>query len=85
MVYCEAVDPSNFNWTELNKITAIAENKENVKVIGENMMFNGVTITTEFMQAMKSWDAKNYKDFGYQLGNALMLATKTQDNNMYLY
>lgn len=83
--YCEAVDPSKLNWTEMNKITELAKNKDNIKVVGENMIFNGVTITNEFMLAMKSWDARNFNDFGFQLGNALMLATQTQDNNMFLY
>jgi hypothetical protein len=82
--YCEAVDPSQYNWTNIDKIVAIAEKKDFQKV-GENMMFNGVTITSDFMQAGEAFKKKDYKDFGYLLGNALMIATQTQENNLFLY
>ena len=48
------------------------------------MVFNGVTISADIITAMKAWDAKDYKTFGYTIGNTLMLATQTQDN-MFLY
>lgn len=84
MYYCKAVDPQQYDWTHLNKITTIAKNKD-YKTAGKNFIFHGVDITSDFMQAMKAAEVKDYKNFGYLLGNALMLATQAEDNNLFLY
>ena len=83
---CESVDTKSLDWTETNKLLALTQNKEKtVKVVGENMLFNGVTITSDFINAMEAFEAGEYKKFGSILGTTLMLATETQDNNLFLY
>lgn len=83
---CESVDHKSYNWTEANKLIALTQNKEKtVKIVGENLLFNGVTITSDFVQAMEAFEAGNYKQFGSVLGNTLMLATETQEKNLFLY
>jgi len=83
---CESVDSKSLDWTETNKMLALTQNKEKtVKVVGENMLFNGVTITADFINAMEALEAGEYKKFGSILGTTLMLATETQDNNLFLY
>lgn len=83
---CESVDSKSYNWTEANKLISLTQNKEKtVKVVGENMLFNGVTITSDFVQAMEAFEAGEFKKFGSVLGTTLMLATETQDKNLFLY
>lgn len=55
-----------------------------MKVIGENIVFNGVTITADIISAMTSFEKGDYKDFGATLGHTLLVATATE-KNMYLY
>ena len=83
---CEAVVSKDYNWGEFDKLAALTQNKEKtVKVVGENMLFNGVTISEDVIKAMKSYQAGEYKDFGFQMGNALLLATKTEQKDLFLY
>jgi len=51
--YCEAVDPSKFNWTNMDRIATTLKNKD-YKTVGENLIFQGVDITNDFKQAMKA-------------------------------
>lgn len=82
---CEQIDSSKLDFTQVKKIDALFKDKETtMKVIGENMVFNGVTITAEFVKAMEAFEAGEYKDFGSQLGQALLTATAS-DKNMFLY
>lgn len=86
MPVCESVDEKNYNFTELNNLVRLTQNKEKtIKVIGENMLFNGVTITADFVNAMEAFNAGDFKKFGSVLGSTLLLATKTQENNLFLY
>lgn len=83
---CEAVVSKDYSWGEFDKLAALAKNKEKTaKVVGENMLFNGVTISEDVVKAMESYKAGDYKDFGYQMGNTLLLATKTEDKDLFLY
>jgi len=83
---CEAVVSKDYTWGEFDKLAALAQNKEKTaKVVGENLLFNGVTISEDVVKAMKSYKAGDYKDFGYQMGNTLLLATKTEDKDLFLY
>lgn len=54
-----------------------------MKVVGENLVFNGVTITGDYVEAMKAFEEKDYRKFGQQLGAAVLAATTPED--MYLY
>lgn len=82
---CEAVDSKSLNWTEVNKISELTKNPEKtIKVVGENIVFNGVTITKEFTEAMTAWDKKEYKKFGTLLGETLETATY-QKKNLFLF
>lgn len=83
---CEAVVSSEYNWTEFDKLAKLTMDKEKtVKVIEKNLMFNGVAITEEFIQAMEEFTAGNYKTFGSTLGKAMYDATKVQEENLFLY
>jgi len=83
---CEQVDSSKLSWTEFDKISAVTKNEETmIKMVEENIKVNGVTITEEFVQAMLSFEKGNYKDFGFQLGEVIMTATKDVPENMFLY
>lgn len=55
-----------------------------MKVIGENMTFNDVTITGDFIQAMLALESGDLRTFGFKLAQALMSATYT-DDKMYIY
>lgn len=83
---CEAVDEKSYNWTELNNLIELSQNKEKtIKIVGENMLFNGVTITADFINAMEAFNAGDYKKFGSVLGQTLLLATKSQEKDLFLY
>jgi len=63
----------------------MSQNKKTAfKVIGENMVFNGVTITSDLITAMESFKMEKYGEFGYMLGETMMTATKTEEN-LFLY
>lgn len=46
-----------------------------MKVIGENVVFNGATITAELIAAMNSFEKGEFKNFGATLGHTLLVAT----------
>ena len=82
---CEAVDTKSHNWNDLDKLVSMSQNKKTAfKVIGENMVFNGVTITSDLITAMESFKMEKYGEFGYMLGETMMTATKTEEN-LFLY
>lgn len=55
-----------------------------MKIIGDNMTFNDVTITGDFIQAMEAFEAGDLRKFGFKLGQALEFATYT-DSKMFIY
>lgn len=82
---CEAVDAKSHNWKDLDKLASMSQHKKTAfKVIGENLVFNGVTITADFITAMESFKMEKYGEFGYMLGETMMTATKTEEN-LFLY
>jgi hypothetical protein len=86
---CEAVDTKVHNWKNLDKLINISQDKKTAfKVVGENMVFNGVTISADMLTAMESFKLGNYNEFGVMFGEAMMAATKTKtesENNLFLY
>lgn len=82
---CEQIDKSKLDFTKFNKIhDVLTNNKISPEVIGENVVFNGATITAEYVQAVTAFNTGDYKLFGQVLGQALTNAV-AQDKNMYLY
>lgn len=81
---CEAVDTKSRNWNDLNKLIATSQDKKAFKIVGENMVFNGVTITGDFITAMESFKLGKYDEFGYMLGETMTNALH-QDKNLFLY
>lgn len=83
---CEAVITDDYNWGEFHKLAALTHDKEKTaKVIGENLIFNGVTITDDVMKAWKAFEAGQYKNFGKDLAATLLAATKTEKKDLFLY
>jgi len=81
---CESVDSSSADFSNFHKIARMSKCPAmGVKMVGENMTMNGVTITREFMAAMHAFEAGEYKKFGSLIGGALDLAATPQD--MFLY
>ena len=79
------MDPSSHDWSKFEKIGAITQNEGTaMKVIGENIMYNGVTISQDFYFAMEAFEKKDYKNFGFGIGKALSDSTAT-DNDYFLY
>ena len=55
-------------------------------MIDKNLVFNGVTITADFITAMESYQMGRYNEFGYMFGDAMMTATKEDSaKDMFLY
>jgi hypothetical protein len=47
---CEQIDRDHYDFSKVEKINALLkDDKAAMKVIGENLVFNGVTITSEFL------------------------------------
>lgn len=81
---CKAIDSKSLDWTNVERIAKFSRcPKKTIKIVGENMVFNGVTITTDFMMAMKAFENKDYKEFGNLIGQTLNAATQPKD--MFLY
>lgn len=82
---CEAIDKSALNFKQFDNIYNTLENHNiSPEVIGENLVFNGATITAEYLQAMTAFNTGDYKLFGQVLGQTLNTAIG-MDKNMYLY
>lgn len=47
------------------------------------MVFNGVTITKDFISTVENYREKNYNKFGYMFGETMMTATAAE--NLFLY
>lgn len=80
---CEAVDSKTMNWGTFDHIVEIAENPEkHMRLIGEDVVFNEATITTDIAEALDAFRSEDFKTFGYMLGDAMTLAT---EDNLTLY
>lgn len=80
---CEAVDSKTMNWGTFNQIVEVAESPEkHMRLIGEDIIFNEATITTEVSAALDAFRSENFRLFGYNLASAMTLATA---DNMTLY
>jgi hypothetical protein len=73
---CEAVDSKSMNWGTFDHIVDVAENPEkHMRVIGDDLLFNEATITSEVSEALDAFRSEDFKSFGYLLGDAMTLAT----------
>jgi hypothetical protein len=82
---CESVDTKSKNWKDLDRLVQISQGKETtLKIVEDNMVFNGVTITKDFIATVKNYRKQDYKQFGYMFGETMMTATATE-NNLFLY
>lgn len=82
---CEAVDTQSMNWKDLDRLIQISQGKETtLKIIEDNMVFNGVTITKEFITTVEDYRKKEYKQFGYMFGETMMTATAAE-KDLFLY
>jgi len=83
---CEAVIQDSYNWDEFHQLAALTHDKEKTaKIIGENMIFNGVTITDDVMKAWNAFEAGQYRAFGKDLASTLLAATKNEKKDLFLY
>ena len=74
---CEAVDTKTANWTTFNQIVDVAQSPINhMQMIEKDVMFNKVKITEDLSTAIDSFRSGNFKDYGYQLGRLMTLATQ---------
>lgn len=82
---CEQIDQRNKDWTKFDAIAELTQDKQKtMKVIGENIVMNGVTITAEIIKAMEALEKGDYKTFGTQLGLTVMTATAHKED-LFLY
>ena len=82
---CEAIDTSKYDFSKLtNAFETFKKDEAKVKIVGDNIVLNGHTITTDIMGAVESFHAANYHAFGTQMGHIAMAASASEDN-MYLY
>jgi hypothetical protein len=73
------------DWTEFDKIIATLEDPvKHIAVIENDVVMNGKTITMEFREAIESFRAGQYLEFGQKFGNALYYATE-DDKNLFLF
>ena len=85
---CKSVDQGDLDWVYFDHIVEVAESPaKHMSVIEEDVVFNGIEITKELSFALDAFRSQNYKDFGYQLGDVMYLATETPEklDNMYIY
>lgn len=81
---CEAVDTKAMHWKDLDRLVQISQDKEStLKIVEDNMVFNGVTITKDFISTVENYREKNYNKFGYMFGETMMTATAAE--NLFLY
>lgn len=80
---CEAVDSKTMNWGTFNHIVDVVEDpKKSMRIIGEDIVFNEATITTDMAEALDAFRSEDFKTFGSKIGQAMTLAT---DEKMTLY
>ena len=87
--YCENIDSQPMNWTSFDQICEVAESPyKHMSVIEKDVIFNGVEITEDLTIALESLKSENYKDFGFQVGQVMHLATENPEqlpHHMYLF
>lgn len=85
---CKSIDQGDLDWVYADHIIEVAESPyKHMAVIEDDVVFNGVEITKELSYAFDSFRSQNYKDFGYQLGDVMYLATESPEklDNMFIY
>ena len=83
---CEAVDTKNANWKTFDQIVEVAESPaKHMQLIEKDVVFNGVKITKDLQAAIEAFRAGDYRQYGYQLGNLMTLATQNSNDNLFLY
>ena len=83
---CESVDTKNADWSIFNQIVDVAQSPiKHMQLIEKDVEFNGVKITKELSEAIDAFRAGNYRQYGYQLGNLMALATQTTNETLFLY
>jgi len=81
---CEAVDSSTMNWEFFDHIVKIAEDPEKqMRMIGEDIVFNEATITTDLAEAFDAFRSEDFTTFGYDLGDAMNIATGADTLTLY--
>jgi len=59
------------DWQKLAAMAAIFKNPASFAYhVGKDLMINGKDIYSEIKLAIKDYDAKNWEDFGFQIGEA---------------
>ena len=84
---CEHVDTKNANWSTFDHIVEVAESpKEHMQLIEKDVLFNGVKITEDLSTALEAMRSGNTKEYGYELGKIMTLATQEKaSENLFLY
>lgn len=74
------------DWTEFDKIVATLEDPvKHIAAIENDVVMNGKTITTDFVDALDSFKAGQYVEFGQKWGKTLYYATEDDDKNHFLF
>ena len=81
---CEAIETKSHNWSDLNNLIATTQDQSAFKIVENNIVFNGKTITAEFITAMESYKLGKYEEFGFMLGQS-MTAAFHQQKYLFLY
>ena len=81
---CEQVDQKGLDWDHYDAIMAkLWDMKTKMHVEGDDVIFNGENITTDFTSAFDSLEDEEYGQFGEKLGQTLdAAASKT---NMFIF
>ena len=82
---CEAIDTTNADFSKINKaFENIKRDDVKFRIVGDNIVLNGQTVTSDIMVASQSFHDGKYHQFGQMMGQ-LVMAAAVDENNMYLY
>ena len=78
------------DWEKLVKMAAIFESPASFAyAVGEHLLLNGVEIYGEISTSIKDYEAQDFSDFGYQIGEAsaklILGETLQSEENLFLY
>ena len=83
---CEAIFTTEHEFDKINTaLDNFKTEKAKLKIVGNNVVLNGHTITGDLMAALDAYGNADYTQFGNTLGQITMDASQANDNNMYLY
>ena len=83
---CESVDPATQDWTEFDKIVqTLWDAKSHMSIIEKDIVFNGMTITKDILEAIQAWEQKQYYNFGAKIGETMEAATEYNGSSLFLY